>query len=116
MLCLLRAVAIASAMTIIDVSDAVPDPDHEFDFRGCTGGLSWQFPSSQTSYYFATATDFVLPSQWTIETWVKPTDLLCSGAGGDYCYWLSWAVGTQTNANCMLLDAEMFDTSGEWQV
>jgi len=34
--------------------------------------VSWNFPESQSTYYFSTTSSFILSSKYTIETWVKP--------------------------------------------
>ena len=87
----------------------VRDPDHEFDFRGCANGSSsWAFPGSSTAYYFKSATNFVLPSEWTIETWVKLT-----ATTDTVNHWLSWATST-ANQNCLLLKDYMFTVVDEW--
>ena len=59
-------------LTPTPVPTVVRDPDHELDFRGCSGRTSWVFDTSNGNHYFKTATNFELPSTWTIDTWVRP--------------------------------------------
>jgi hypothetical protein len=40
--------------------------------RSTSTSVSWVFPANQNKYYFSTNSDFVLPSVFTIETWIKP--------------------------------------------
>ena len=44
----------------------------------------WVFPSSQTSYFFKTSNNFVLPQHFTVETWIKPLS-----TGGNFASWMS---------------------------
>lgn len=69
------------------------------------GETALVYPGASTSYYFKTATDFLLPKTWTIETWVKPHSAAASK------YWLSFS---NDGNNCMLLQCDMFATVGRW--
>jgi len=41
-------------------------------YRSEVASVSWIFPDAQSAYYFSTASTFLLPSKYTIETWIKP--------------------------------------------
>ena len=65
----------------------------------CAATKSWVYPDQQTNYYFATSNNFVLPLNFTIETWFKPYTTANSWGG-----FLSWAVGSGSeSANCFCL-------------
>ncbi|GMI09414.1 hypothetical protein TrVE_jg8804 [Triparma verrucosa] len=90
---------------------------HFWDFRGCTTGAPvrdstcssscesssvWYFPMNQEQYFDAES--FTFSAEWTIETWVYPTDLSSSR------FWLNF----HSSENCMLFKTNMFPNTNQW--
>ncbi|GMH97446.1 hypothetical protein TrST_g12666 [Triparma strigata] len=91
---------------------------HFWDFRGCTTGAPvrdstcssscesssvWYFPMNQNTQYFD-AESFTFSAEWTIETWVYPTDLSSSR------FWLNF----HSSENCILFRTSMFPNTNQW--
>ncbi|GMH80857.1 hypothetical protein TrST_g10650 [Triparma strigata] len=104
----------------LDVTDlyAPHNTAHHFwDFRGCTTGSPvrdstcssscesssvWYFPMNQNTQYFD-AESFTFSAEWTIETWVYPTDSSSK-------FWLNF----HSEDNCMLFQTKMFPNTNQW--
>jgi hypothetical protein len=43
-----------------------------WSYRSAGTTISWIFPDAQSAYYFSTSSSFLLPSKYTIETWIMP--------------------------------------------
>mmetsp|Transcript_25739 Transcript_25739/g.38030 ORF Transcript_25739/g.38030 Transcript_25739/m.38030 type:complete len:1052 (-) Transcript_25739:33-3188(-) len=91
------------------VGEGEPGPSYDSytitDATPAVGAVGWVFPGGNTDHHLMVE-DFVLPLDFTIETWIYPLNVT-SGT-----YFISWA--TENNFNCFITKAWSWEKPYEW--